>query len=52
MKDISAALIFVAICAALAATAHYMRRCIEKLEQMTKLVRHMLKGMVRVFTRT
>lgn len=49
MKDISAALIFVALCAALAATAHYMRRCIETLEHMMRLVRHVLNGMVRVF---
>ena len=51
MKDISAALIFVAICAALAATAHYMRRCIEFIERMVRIFHHVLKGMVRVFTR-
>lgn len=51
MKDISAALIFVALCAALAAAAHYARRCIETVEKVVKLVRHFFKRIVWVFTR-
>ena len=52
MKDCWIALAFVAICATLAAVAYYMRRCVTFIERMVRIFRHVLKGIVRVFTRT